>query len=139
MHMYNLIEYSGNYSKKSGSSWNYYRDYQFLDNGAAAYFPTDNNNCASFKFKGKIAGRTENDGTKNVKIRVPLKYLSSFGRNPETPLIDCEINFILTWSNSFIIDNPIHNQEPTFTITDTKLYVPVVTLSLKIMQNYLNN
>ena len=46
------------------------------------------------------------------------------------PLIDCEINFIQTWSNRcFIIDNPIGNQEPTFTITDTKLYVPVVTLS----------
>ena len=46
------------------------------------------------------------------------------------PLINCEINLILTWSNSiFIIDNPIDNQEPIFTITDTKPYVPVVTLS----------
>ena len=45
-------------------------------------------------------------------------------------LVDCEINFILTWSNRyFIIDNPIDNEEPTFTITDTNLYVPVVTLS----------
>ena len=46
------------------------------------------------------------------------------------PLINCEINLILTWSNRcFIIDNPIAGQEPTFTISDTKLYVPVVTLS----------
>ena len=46
------------------------------------------------------------------------------------PLINCEINLILTWSNRcFIIDNPIAGQEPTFKITDTKLYVPVVTLS----------
>ena len=46
------------------------------------------------------------------------------------PLINCETNLILTWSNTcFIIGNPIAGQEPTFTITDTKLYVPVVTLS----------
>ena len=95
-----------------------------------AYFPTDNNNCASLKFKREIAGRTENDGTKNVKIRLPLKYLSNFWRTLEMSLVDCEINFILTWSNRcFIIDNPIDNEEPTFTITDTNLYVPVVTLS----------
>ena len=46
------------------------------------------------------------------------------------PLINCEIDLILTWSNRcFIIDNPTADQEPTFTITDTKRYVPVVTLS----------
>ena len=46
------------------------------------------------------------------------------------PLINCKINLILTWSNRcFIIDNPIADQEPTFTITDTERYVPVVTLS----------
>ena len=46
------------------------------------------------------------------------------------PLISCEINLILTSPNRcFIIDNPIAGQEPTFTITDTKVYVPVVTLS----------
>ena len=45
-------------------------------------------------------------------------------------LINCEINLILTWSAiCFIIVNPIVGQEPTFTITDTKSYVPVVTLS----------
>ena len=45
-------------------------------------------------------------------------------------LINCEINLILTWSNRcFIIENPIYNQEPTFTVTDRKLYVPIVALS----------
>ena len=45
-------------------------------------------------------------------------------------LINCEINLILTRSNRcFEIDNPIAGQEPTFAICDTKLYVPVVTLS----------
>ena len=130
--MYNLIEYSHNYSKTSGSLWHYYRDEPFLNaNGDIADFPADNNNSASFKFKTKTACRIdENDDTKNVKIRVPLKYLSNFWRTLEMPLINCEINLILTWSNRcLIIDNPITDQEPTFTIIDTKLYVHVVTLS----------
>ena len=47
------------------------------------------------------------------------------------PLINCEINLILTWSNRcFITDNPNDNQEPKFKITDTKLYLPIVTLSI---------
>ena len=46
------------------------------------------------------------------------------------PLINCEINLSLAWSNRcLIINNPITGQEPTFTITDMELYVPVVTLS----------
>ena len=119
MLMYNLIEYSDNYSKTSGSLWHYYRDVPFLGNGAIA----ENSNSASFRFKIKIAGRTGNDGTKNVKIRVPLNYLSNFWRTLKMPLFNCEINCILTWSNGcFIIDNPIAGQEPTFTITDTKLF-----------------
>ena len=128
--MYNLIEYSDNYSKTSGSLWNYYRDEPFLNaDGTIGDFPTDNNNNASFKFKTKIA-EEENADTMNVKIRVPLKYLSNFWRTVEILLINCEINLILTWSKRcFIIDNPIAGQEPTFRITDAKLYVPVVTLS----------
>ena len=130
MPMCNLIEYSDNYFKTSGSLWHYYRDELLNANGAIADFPADNNNIASSKFKTKIAGRTENDGTENVKIRVPLKYFSNFWRTLEMPLINCEVNFILTGSNrSFTIDNLIAGQEPTFTITDTKLYVLVVTLS----------
>ena len=79
-----------------------------------------------FKFKTKIADRTENDGTKNVKIMVLLKYLSNFWRTLEMSLINCKINLILV---IVVIDAPIENQVPTFTITDTKLYVLVVTLS----------
>ena len=61
---------------------------------------------------------------------VPLKYLSNFWRTLEMPLINCKIEFILTWSrNSVIISTNIDNQIPTFTITETNLYVPVVTLS----------
>ena len=77
--MYNLIEYGDNYSKTSESFWHYYRDEPFLNaNGSNVEFPANNNNSAWFEFKTKTAGRTENDGTKNVKIIVPLKYLSSF-------------------------------------------------------------
>ena len=68
MPMYNLREYSDNYSKTSGSLWQYYRDASFLDNnGAIADFSANNDNSASFKFKTKIECRTENNGTKNVK------------------------------------------------------------------------
>ena len=61
---------------------------------------------------------------------VPLKYLSSFWRALEMPLINCEVNLILTWSSTCVlISTGSANQAATFAITDTKLYVPVVTLS----------
>ena len=61
---------------------------------------------------------------------VPLKYLSNFWRTLEMPLINCEVNLILTWSSTCVlIVTSIPNQNATFAITDTKLYVPVVPLS----------
>ena len=61
---------------------------------------------------------------------VPLKYLSNFWRTLEMPLINCQVNLILTWSSTcVIIASNIPNQNATLAITDTKLYVPVVTLS----------
>ena len=60
---------------------------------------------------------------------VPLKYLSNFWRTLEMPLINCEVNLILTWSSTCVITNS--NGAGTFAITDTKLYVPVVTLSTR--------
>ena len=79
------------------------------------------------KFKTKITGR-------NIKIRVSLKYLINFWRTLEMPFINCEINLILTWSVTrfiiiIILDAPFDVQETAFTITDTKLYVTVVTLA----------
>ena len=70
MALYNLIEYSDKYSKKSGSLWYYYKDELFLnDNGVISNFPADNcNNSASFKLKTKITGSTGNDGTKTLKL-----------------------------------------------------------------------
>ena len=58
---------------------------------------------------------------------VPLIYLSNFWKTLEMPLINCEVNLILTWSSTCVITNS--TGEGRFTITDTKLYVPVVTLS----------
>ena len=61
---------------------------------------------------------------------VPLKYLSNFLRTLEISLINCEVELILDWSaNCVIIYTNVDNQVPTFTITETNLYVPVVTLS----------
>ena len=82
----------------------------------------------------------ENNDTKNLKIRSPLKYLKDFWRTLEMPLSICKIHLILTWSNRcFIIDNPIVDQVRTFTITDTKLMFYLELYQLKIMQNCLNN
>ena len=78
-----------------------------------------------------MTGQTDNNGRiDNVEIMVPLKYLSNFWRTLEMPLINCEVNLILTWStNCVIIYTDVANQIPTFTITERNLYVTVVTLS----------
>ena len=51
--MCNLVEYSDNSSKRSGSLWYYYRDEPFLEKEVIADFPTDNSNSGSFKLKKK--------------------------------------------------------------------------------------
>ena len=122
MPMHNLIEYSDNYAKTSGSLWQYFRDE-----------PDDDlEDSESFKSKIKITGKTPDDNNeKDVEIMVPLKYLSNFWRTLEMPLINCEVNLILT---CVITDS---TDVGTFEITDTKLFVPVVTLSTQ--ENYFNN
>ena len=96
------------------------------DAGALVNFP---GNRALFNFKQKITSSTGNDGTKTVQIMVLLKYKSNFWRTLEMPLINCDINLTVTWSANCVIYNAAANQDTTFAITDTKLYVPVVTLS----------
>ena len=113
------IEYSDNYAKTSGNLWQYFTDE-----------PDDNNieDSKSFQSKIKITGKTpNNNNVKDVEIIVPLKYLSNFWRTLEMPLINCEVNLILTWSSTCVITN--YNGAGAFAITDIKLYVPVVTLS----------
>ena len=61
---------------------------------------------------------------------IPTKYLNNFWRTLEMPLTNCEVKLILTWSEyCVIISSNVADQNPTFTITETNLYVPVVTLS----------
>ena len=106
------------------------------DDGAIVPF-NGTNDTDSFNFKTKITGKTaaDNDdgniaGRVDVEIMVPLNYLSNFWRTLQMPLINCEIVLILTWSrNSVIISTNVADQIPTFTITETNLYVPVITLS----------
>ena len=130
MPMYYLIEYSDNYANTTGSLWQYCKDLPARDANNIIEEFTAGNPTDSFNFKVKTTGRTGNDLTKNVEIMVPPKYLSSFWRTLEMPLINCEVNLILTWSSTCVLiatNGP--NQNATFAITDTKLYVPVVTLS----------
>ena len=95
------------------------------DDVAPVNFP---GNSASFNFKWKITGKTGNDGTKAVKIIVPLEYLDNYWRILEMPLIYCVTNLILSWSANCVISNAAVNEVTTFAITDAKLYVLVVTL-----------
>ena len=114
MPMYNLIEYSDNYAKTRGSLWQYHDD--------------DLEDSESIKSKIKITGKTPNNGNvKDVEIMVPLKYLSNFWRTLEMPLINYEVDLILTWSSTCVVADS--NGAGRFAITNTKLYVPVVTLS----------
>ena len=88
MPMYNLIEYSGNYLDTSGSLWQFKRDKQNMANGNPANVTTADS--SSFKYKSsffKTLENADNGVFKNVKIPVPLKYLSNFWRSLEMPLI----------------------------------------------------
>ena len=144
MPMYNLLEYSKNYRKTTGSFWNYYKD-ELSD--------TLSPDSESFKYKASITGSTYNDGAgeegydankvgKNGNEAViPLKHLSNFLGNLDIPLISCEVELILTWSKNCALadittkdaegDNPAIAASAglELKITDTELYAPVVTLS----------
>ena len=173
MPMYNLLEHSKNYRKTIGSLYNYYRDE--LSNDA-----DDNNfgnikvvNSNTFKYKNKIidntydvdaripnpdgAGQIDNpiyivnkNGTQEVELAIPLKYLGNFWRALNIPLISCEVSLELKWDKKCVItsleqiDIGGGNRDnaptgATLSITDCKLYVPAVTLSkddeIKLLTN----
>ena len=78
-------------------------------------------------YKVKITGKTPDDrNMKNIEIIVPIEYLSNFWRTLEMSLINCEVNLKLTWSRDCIITNS--NGAEKFAITETRLYVRVVSL-----------
>ena len=154
MPMYHLLEYSKNYRRTTDSLWNYHRDK-----------PSNpiSSNSESFKCKTSIAGNTydvgaaeasygaDKVGKNEAETVVPLKHLSNFWRTLNIPLINCEIELILTWSKNCALANMTvraaeNNNDPPsivapnglkFQITDTKLYVPVVTLSKENDKNLL--
>ena len=154
MPMYNLLEYSKNYRKTIGLLYNYYRD-ELSDDA------DDNNfdnikviNSNTFKYKNKIRGNTYNvnagaqgydgnkNGTQEVELAIPLKYLGNFWRALNIPLISCEVSLELKWDKNCVITSleqrqvdagppVVRDNAPTgatLTINDCKLYVPEVTL-----------
>ena len=110
MPMYNLLEYSDNYSITSGSLWNFYRDeinYSANENNDANNYRINNNKSTtskSFEYKTKIIRRTPNDNNVlDAEVVVPLKYLSNFWRSLDLPLINCERELYLKWSKNCVI------------------------------------
>ena len=129
MPMYNLIEYSDNYSDISGRLWQFNRD-EVTDKDANLTI----DNSQSFKYKAALVVKTANhdDGessVKDAKIVVPLKYLSDFWRSLETPLINCKVYLELNWIEDCILSSA--GNSANFETTDAKLHVPIVTLSTK--------
>ena len=151
MPMYNLLEYSKNYRKTIGSFYNYYRD----ELGGNANNNDNTVNSDTFMYKNKITGNTYNvaagaagyiankNGTQNIELAIPLKYLGNFWRALNMPLISCEVSLELKWNKNCVITSlerrqvdagpPIvRDNAPTgatLSINDCKLYIPVVTLS----------
>ena len=162
MSMYNLLEYSKNYRKTIGSLYNYYRD-ELSDDA------DDNNfdnikvvNSNTFKYKNKIIGNTYNvnagaqgydvnkNGTQEVELAIPFKYLGNFRRALNIPLISCEVSLELKWDKNCVITSLEQRDigggnrdnaptSATLALNDCKLYVAVVTLSkddeIKLLTN----
>ena len=79
MPMHNLIEYSNNYSKTSGSLWQYCKDIPAVNNNDNIADFNGANATDSFNFKAKLTGQTDDDGEiDNAEMMVSLKYLSNF-------------------------------------------------------------
>ena len=126
MPMCNLIEYSDNYEDSTGSLYHFKKDQ--ITTGNNANVDIIANNSTPFTYRANLIG----DNANNVKLVVPLKYLSNFFRSLEMPLINCKINLELKWTQNCVLSSLAAAQNNvTFTITDTKLYVPIVTLSSK--------
>ena len=127
MPMYNLIEYSDNYQDSSATLYQYKRD-EPPEANAINDLTTDTS--SSFKYKVSLLGNpvaANNIARINVKVVVPLKYLSNFFRSLEMPLINCKIKLNLTWKKECVLSTDDGNA--VFIINDTKMYVLVVTLS----------
>ena len=88
-------------------------------------------NSTSFKYKSSFLKPLTDDDNglfKNMKIAVPLKYLSNFWRSLEMALINCKIHLKLNWIEDSVMSTIA---DTTFKTTNTKLYVLIVILSSK--------
>ena len=127
MPMYNLIEYSDNYQDSSATLYQYKRD---EPPEANAILDLTADISSSFKYKIELLCNPVLDGAiakRNVNVVIPLKYLSNFFRSLEMPLMNCKIKLNLTWKKEHVLSNQAG--DAVFIINDTKMYVPVVTLS----------
>ena len=131
MPMYNLLEYSDNYQDSTGSLYQFEGDEPPDDNANVA------NDTTSLVYKSKLISGTDDNNVNNVKLVVPLKCVSSFFRSLDMPLVNCKIDLELTWHKDCMISsvNAAAGQVVSFMIINTKLYVPVVTLSTKDNNN----
>ena len=150
MLIYNLLEYSDNYSMTLGSLWNYNRDEvndSANENNDANTYSINNNKTTtnkSFEYKTKLMGITQNNNDRlNAKVFVPLKYLSYFWRSLEFSLISFEIELHMTWLKKCVISEISRTSEveganpadetlttrATFQIINTDIYVPVITFA----------
>ena len=125
--MCNLLEYSENYQNSTGSLYQFKRD-EPPDNNANV-----GNATSSLVYKSKLIKGTDDNNVNNVKLVVSLKYVSNFFRSLELPLVNCKIDLELTWHKDCMISSvdAAAGQVVSFMITNTKLYVPIVTLSTK--------
>ena len=140
MKHYNLIEYSDNYQDTVGSLYQFRRDEQPLDDGNLVGVTTAN--LSSFRYKSSLlkglnsvasgAGADAYKTFKNAQVLVPLKYISSFFRSLELPLINTKLHLELSWTKNGVmreVGDDGNNDTKTFQVTKTELYVPVVTLN----------
>ena len=129
MPMYKLIECSDSYS--SGSLWQFKRDEQNMNNGNPANVTTDDS--SSFKYKSsffKPLTAADNGVFKDVKIAVPLKYLSNFWRSLEMPLINCKIHLELNWTKDCVMSAIA---DTIFKITNTSYMFQLLLYQAKTM------
>ena len=127
--MYNLIEYSDNYSDSTASLYHFKRQEQNYNNNENIVDLTTDDS-SSFKYKSSLLGNATVEGGnavwKDTKIMVPLKYTSNFFRSLEIPLINTKLYIQLNWTKSSVVSNVAG--ATTFKIAKTELHVPLVTL-----------
>ena len=148
--VYNLLEYSSNFSDMAGTLW------WFYSKDKANKFNANITENAVFKYficKIKLVAEAEvhpasNDNNrilKNLTIAVSLKYQSNFWRSLEMPLINCKVKLKIKWTKHCVLAaagvdsvNNNNNINIIFTIKYTKLYVPVVIIILFLLRKKQN-